>query len=194
MRRIAALVTTFTLALAFPAMAGGPNSIVRASPTEDGAQFYRSAVKVTSTAADSITSTNLALAQPTGCTDCEGIAVAYQALIVTGNPSDVRPTNAAVAINTECTRCGAFAYAYQYVVSADRGTHLSASGRSKISLIRSEARRLVRTGLPYPELDAELRALAVRFKAAVVDDLARSGENPRGVEQDADTDEAPGED
>ncbi len=174
-------------------MAGGPNSVVRASPTVDGAHVHRSAVKVTSAGADSITSTNLALAQPTGCSDCEGIAVAYQALIVTGNPSDVRPTNAAVAINTECTRCGAFAYAYQYVVSADRGTHLSASGRSKISLIRSEAARLVRAGMPYPELDAELKALAVRFKAAVVDELVRTGDNPHDGRQQADTDEAPGE-
>ena len=157
MRRIAALVTTFTLALAFPAVAGGPNNVVKASPTTDGAHVYRVGVKVTSTGADSITSANLALAQPSGCTGCEGIAVAYQAVVVTGNPSDVTPTNAAIAVNTECTSCGAFAYAYQYVVSADRGTHLSSTGKAKIKDIRAEANRLARSGLPYPELDSRLR-------------------------------------
>jgi hypothetical protein len=191
MRRIAALVTTFTLALAFPAIAGGPNNVVKASPTTDGAKVYRTAVKVSSTGADSITSTNLALAQPSGCTGCEGIAVAYQAIIVTGNPSDVSPTNAAVAVNTQCTSCGAFAYAYQYVVSADRGTHLSSTGKAAMKAIRSEADRLVGSGLAYTDLDAQLKALAVKFKAAVVDDLERTGADPHDGSRDADTDEAP---
>jgi putative peptide zinc metalloprotease protein len=191
MRRIAALVTMFTLALAFPAVAGGPNNVVKASPTTDGAHVYRAAVKVSSTGADSITSTNLALAQPSGCTGCEGIAVAYQALIVTGNPSDVRPTNAAVAVNSACTSCGAFAYAYQYVVSADRGTHLSSTGQAKIKDIRDKANALARSGLPYPELDSQLAALAATFKAAVVDDLARTDADPHGGAQEVDTDEAP---
>lgn len=191
MRRTAVLVMTFTLALAFPAVAGGPNNVVKASPTSDGAHVYRAGVNVTSTGADPITSTNLALAQPSGCTGCEGVAAAYQAVIVTGDPSDVRPVNAAVAVNSQCTSCGAYAYAYQYVVSADRGTHLSATGRAKIGNIRSEAKRLVHTGLPYPDLDERLEALAVKFKAAVVDDLERAGADPHHGEQTVDTDEAP---
>jgi hypothetical protein len=193
MRRIAALVTTFTLALAFPAIAGGPNNVVKASPTTDGAKIYRTAVKVDSTGADSVTSTNLALAQPSGCTGCEGIAVAYQAIIMTGHPSDVRPTNAAVAVNTECTSCGAFAYAYQYAVNADRGTHLSKTGKEQVKEIGDEADRLAHSGLAYPDLDAQLKALAVRFKAAVADDLERSGADPHDGSRDGDTDEAPAE-
>ncbi|MEA2194817.1 MAG: putative peptide zinc metalloprotease protein [Solirubrobacteraceae bacterium] len=192
MRRTAALVVTFTLALAFPAVAGGPNNVVNASPTSDGAKVYRTGVKVTSTGADSITSTNLAFAHPSGCTGCEGIAAAYQAVIVTGNPSDVRPQNGAVAVNTDCTSCVAFAYAYQYVVSADRGTHLSSTGKARIKDIRDEANRLVRGGLT-PTLDADLQALAVKFKAAVVDDLDRTGADPHAGVADADTDEAPAE-
>jgi putative peptide zinc metalloprotease protein len=193
MRRIAALVTTFTLTLAFPAAAGGPNNVVMASPTADGAHVYRSAVKVGLTGADSITSSNLAVARPTGCTGCEGVAVAFQALILTGNPSDVRPANAAVAVNTECTSCGAFAFAYQYVVSADRGTHLSAVGRAKVGEIRRQADTLARSGLAYPDLDAQLSQLATKFKAAVVDDLDRTGADPHDGSRDADSDEAPAE-
>jgi putative peptide zinc metalloprotease protein len=192
MRRTAALVVTFTLALAFPAIAGGPNNVVKASPTTDGAKVYRTGVKVGSTGASSITSTNLALAQPSGCTGCEGIAAAYQAVIVTGNPSDVQPVNAAVAANSDCTSCVAYAYAYQYVVSADRGTHLSATGKARIKDIRDEANRLVRGGLT-PTLDADLTALAVKFKAAVVDDLDRAGADPHAGVAEADVDEAPAE-
>lgn len=191
MRRIAALVTTFTLVLAFPASAGGPNNVVIASPTADGAQLVRTAVKATSTGAKSVTSSNLALAKPSSCTGCEAIAVAYQAVIVTGNPSEVSPTNAAVAVNTECTSCGAFAYAYQYVVSADPGSHLSSAGQGRISAIRAEAAQLARAGLPYPELDAKLDALAARFKAVIVNDLVRAGADPHDGARDVDVDLAP---
>jgi putative peptide zinc metalloprotease protein len=154
-------------------------------------QLHRASVKVGSTGATTVGSTNLASANPHDCTGCEGIAVAYQAIIVTGNPSTVSPTNAAVAVNSNCTSCGAFAYAYQYVVSADRGTHLSAAGRARIAEIRGEANAAVDSGLPYDQLDARLQALAVDFKAAVVDDLERTGADPQNGTPDADVDEAP---
>src|SRR3954468_10796906 len=128
MRRVLALVTTFTLWLAIPAEAGGPNNVVNASPNADGVAIHRSGVQVVSTGTDNVTSTNLALAGPTGCTGCEGIAVAFQALILTGNPTVITPVNAAVAANTNCNTCKAFAFAYQLVVTADHGTHLSALG------------------------------------------------------------------
>ncbi|HTN22939.1 MAG TPA: hypothetical protein VL120_03065 [Solirubrobacteraceae bacterium] len=191
MRRVLVLATTFTLCLAMPAVAGGPNNVVLASPTADGAQFHRSSVKVGSTAAKTVDSTNLASANPHDCTGCEGIAVAYQAIIVTGDPTDVSPTNAAVAVNSNCTSCGAFAYAYQFVVSADRGTHLSRAGRDRVAAIRTAAAEAVDAGLPYDQLDAKLQALAADFKAAVVDDLEHTGASPQPATPDADVDEAP---
>ena len=114
-------ISGMTLSLALPAVAGGPNNVVNTSPTSDGTHLHRASVQVTSTGAKSVTSSNLAIATPHDCTGCEGIAVAFQALIVTGGSSTISPTNAAVAVNTNCTSCGAFAYAYQYVVTADRG-------------------------------------------------------------------------
>lgn len=191
MRRLLALITTFTLWLALPAVAGGPNHVVIASPTADGAQLHRSSVQVVSTGASSIDSTNLATASPHDCTGCEGIAVAFQAIIVTGNPSTVAPTNAAVAVNSNCTSCRAFAFAYQYVISADAGTHLSPAGRSEIADIRRQAAAAVDAGMPYDQLDAALRALAVRFRAAVANDLDHTGADPRNGAPSADTDEAP---
>jgi len=191
MRRVLALVMTFTLWLALPAIAGGPNHIVSASPTADGAHMYRSGVQVSRTGTDSVTSSNIARATPSNCTGCEGVAVAFQAVIMTGNPSTVSPTNAAVAINSNCTSCKAFAFAYQYVVNADRGTHLSATGRAKISDIRKQAATLVTSGLPYNQLDSQLKALAVNFKTAVYNDLEHSGADPHDSSRDADTDQAP---
>jgi putative peptide zinc metalloprotease protein len=191
MRRVLALAMTFTFWIALPAVAGGPNHVVIASPTADGAQLHRSSVQVVSTAATSIDSANLATATPHDCSGCEGIAVAFQAIILTGNPGTVAPTNAAVAVNSDCTSCGAFAYAYQYVVSADRGTHLSLAGRSKIADIRRQAAADVDAAMPYDQLDGELRSLAAQFKAAVVDDLEHSGADPQQGTPTADVDQAP---
>ena len=191
MRRVIVLVVAWTLCLALPATAGGPNNVVLASPTVDGAQVHRSGVKVGSTGADSVTSSNLASATPHDCTGCEGIAVAFQAIIVTGNPSNFAPTNAAVAVNSNCTSCGAFAFAYQYTVQADRGTRLSRDGRTKIAAIRREAAADINAGLPFGELDAKLQALSLKFRDAVDNDLERSGADPHDGVLDADTDEAP---
>jgi putative peptide zinc metalloprotease protein len=191
MRRVLALVTTFTLWLAIPAEAGGPNQVVNASPTADGVAIHRSAVQVVSTGTSSVDSQNVAAALPTGCTGCEGVAVAFQALILTGRPSVIRPLNAAVAANTSCTSCKAFAFAYQLVVTADHGTHLSALGRAKVRDIRRRAAALVDAGLPFDQLDAQLSALRDEFRAAVISDLEHAGADPRDATPDLDVDEAP---
>lgn len=190
MRRALALAATFTLWLALPAAAGGPNNVVTASPTADGAKVHKVSIKVGSTGADTVDSSNVAYAAPHDCTGCEGIAVAFQAIIMTGAPTTFTPRNYAVAINSNCTGCGAFAYAYQYTVSADRGTHLGSVGRAKVAAIRREANTAVDAGLPYAELDARLKALTTRFRAAVDDDLERSGADPHDASRDADVDEA----
>ena len=91
MRRLLALTATVTVCLAAPAAAGGPNHVVTASPTADGQKIHRAGVQVATTGADTVDSTNLARATPHDCTGCEGIAVAFQAVIATGHPSDVSP-------------------------------------------------------------------------------------------------------
>jgi hypothetical protein len=60
MRRLLALIATFTVVLAVPAAAGGPDNVVRASPTVDGATIHRADVQVVRTGADTVDSTNLA--------------------------------------------------------------------------------------------------------------------------------------
>src|SRR5205085_6118441 len=109
-RRALALIATFTVVLAAPAVAGGPDHVVNASPTADSQSIHRSGVQVASTGSDTVDSTNLARATPHDCTGCEGIAVAFQAVIATGKPSNVSPNNFAVAVNSNCTSCRAFAF------------------------------------------------------------------------------------
>ena len=192
MRRLLALVTTFTLWLALPASAGGPNQVVVASPTVDGLALHRSGVQVVSTGADSVDSTNLALAAPTGCTGCEGIAVAYQALILTGHPRNVSPVNAAVAINTNCTSCRAYAHAHQLaVVTASDDARLSQAGRAKVADIRRRVAALVDSGLPFVDLDAQLMAIDGEFDAAVLGDLRRSGDDPHDAAPRTEAEAAP---
>ena len=189
MRRCLALVITCVLTLAVPASAGGPNHVVTASPTADGAKQERAHVQVATTGADDVTSTNLARATPSSCTGCEGIAVAFQAVIVKGDPDTVSPTNAAVAVNSDCTSCKAFAFAYQYVVTAD-ASGLDDEGRDAVKEIRDEADRLVDSGLPYDQLDAQLKDLAARFRAAVAENLRERGAKPQDDRARVRTDQA----
>ncbi|MEA2220989.1 MAG: hypothetical protein QOJ35_3615 [Solirubrobacteraceae bacterium] len=178
MRRILALVATFTVCLVAPATAGGPNNVVIASPTADGSLIHRSAVQAGTVGAGTVDSSNLALAKPHDCTGCEGIAVAFQAVIATGNPSTVAPSNAAVAVNSACNSCGAFAYAYQYYLTANRGAQLSDAARDQIDAIRQQAAQLINQGLTYDELDTALDALAVKFHDTILQDLQQADTNP----------------
>jgi putative peptide zinc metalloprotease protein len=191
MRRLLVLIATFTVLLAAPATAGGPDNVVRSSPTADGATLHRAHVQVVRTGADTVDSTNLAEANPHDCTGCEGIAAAFQAVIATGHPSTVAPQNLAVAVNSNCTGCGAFAFAYQYVVTADDDAHLSGDARSQIGDIRRQADDLVDAGLPYPELDARLQDLGAQFKAAVVAGLQDTAGHPRGGREEERADAEP---
>jgi putative peptide zinc metalloprotease protein len=193
MRRLTALLAsvTATAVLAAPATAGGGDNVVRASPTVDGTAIHRARVAVTTTGADTVDSTNLAEANPHDCTGCEGIAVAFQAVIATGHPSTFTPQNLAVAVNSNCTRCGAFAFAYQYVVTADDSAHLSGGSRRTIRDIRAQADQLVDAGLPYPELDARLKDLGAQFQTAVADGLRETNGHPRGGRDEEHTDALP---
>src|SRR4051812_25873430 len=165
MRRLIAPLTVFVLAPASPAVAGGPQHRVEASPTVDNTTIHRADVQAVRVGGDTIDAGNAAVANPHDCTGCEGIAVAFQAVVYHGSPSTIAPENLAAAVNSNCTSCGAFAFAYQYAVNSDE--RLSADARAEIRAIEDEAQQAVDAGLPYPDLDAKLQDLADRFKAAV---------------------------
>ena len=164
-RRLIPPLLAFTMLLAAPAVAGGPQHRVEASPTVDGSAIHRADAQAVRIGGDTIDPGNAAVANPHDCTGCEGIAVAFQAVVYKGSPSTIAPQNVAAAVNSNCTSCAAFAFAYQYAVKSDE--RLSPDARAEIRSIEDEAQQLADSGLPYPDLDARLHDLADRFRAAV---------------------------
>jgi putative peptide zinc metalloprotease protein len=159
---------------------GAPHNVVDASPTTDGQSIKKAGVAVYTARGDTVDSTNLAQANPHDCTGCEGIAAAFQAIIVVGQPSTFKPENLALAVNINCKSCGAFAYAYQYVIQVDRRGRLTGRARDDIEEVQERADALVNAGLSYPDLDARLQQLADRFRTIVRTDLERKGDGPHG--------------
>jgi hypothetical protein len=183
-RSIAVLVTTVALlaGAAFPAVADGPDNVVIANATAERPTVVRSALDASQTGADEVTSANIARAESRDCTGCRAIAVALQAVLMTGNPSTVAPTNAAVALNTNCTGCATFAFAYQYVVSTGGPARLSPAGQRTVADLRREAAGLARSDLPFLELKARLDDVGARLKATVDQEIVRTGGWSRGGE------------
>lgn len=159
---------------------GGANQAVIAIATADDSSLSRSGLQVASAGGPTVDSDNVATAMSHDCTGCTTVAVAFQAVLVTGDPNTVTPDNIAAATNERCTRCGSFAYAYQYVLSAGGPVYLSPEGRDRVNLIREEAAEAAASGLSFPEIDARLDTLTVQFKAVIDSELADGGAN--GVE------------
>jgi putative peptide zinc metalloprotease protein len=184
MRRILALTATAVTFLFAPALAqghtGSKDNFVDASPTIDASAIHRVNFAVFTDRDDTVDSQNIAQANPHDCTGCEGIAAAFQAVIVTTTPSTVTPLNLAAAVNSNCQQCGAFAYAFQYIVQTDGRGRLSSDARDEIDDLEEDAEDAIDAGLPYDQLNARLGDLAARFKAVVKGDLARRGQDPHG--------------
>jgi putative peptide zinc metalloprotease protein len=101
--------------------------------------------------------------------------VAFQVIILTGSPNVVTPANAAVAANGNCTNCDSFAFAYQDVVSTAGPATLSPAGIAALQGIQLRADAIAQSGEPDAQMDAELRTLALEFKADVEQNLVLHG-------------------
>jgi putative peptide zinc metalloprotease protein len=175
MRRFATSVTIVlaaalsALLLAIPAAAtdGGANHAVLATTTADGAATERSGLQFALVGGPTVGSENLAEATSVNCTGCSTIAIAFQAVVATGNPSVVAPHNAAVAANGGCTSCSTYAYAYQYVLTTSGTAYLSPTGSTRLAGLRAEVADLAASGLPFDELTARLDGVAVEFRSVV---------------------------
>jgi hypothetical protein len=153
----------------------GPNQVVNVSNSVDATTNSRAGVQVGSTGAGSVGSTNLAVAKSTDCSGCQSLAAAFQAVFVTGEPTVFTPLNVATAANGGCTACGSFAFAYQYVLDTNGPVRLSAAARDQVDAIRAEADADLRQGLPYDQVDAEMRDLGARFRAIIDNETIRVG-------------------
>ena len=198
MRRFIAVLAATTALLglgSFPAVAGGPNNFVHSNSTVDAAGaatiVTRSSMIAGPTGTDEVTSANVARAVAHDCTGCQAIAVAFQAVLMTGNPHTVTPRNLAVAKNVSCTGCAAFAFAFQYVVSTGGPAHISPAGYQGIADLRQEVADDLETDLTPAELNARLTDIGHRFQALVDQEIVRTGGHPHDGELRKQEDETP---
>jgi hypothetical protein len=184
MRRRITLLLALTIAVlglgALPAVAGGPNHVVQATTSGEGKVDVRSGLQAAPTGTDDLTSANVAQAHSRDCTGCRTIAVALQAVLVTGNPSNASPENVAIALNERCTSCTTYAFAFQYVVSTGGPAHLSPAGERAVADLRREAAAIAHSDAPLADIDARLQNLGARLKSTVDAEIVRTGGSPSG--------------
>jgi hypothetical protein len=180
---------------ALPAVAGGPNNLVFSDATADanGAGTFdtHSNIVAMPTGTDEVTSANVARAVAHDCTGCQAVAVAFQAVLVTGNPRTVAPRNIAYADNVRCTGCAAFAFAFQYVVSTGGPARLSPAGMQGIQALRREVADDLATDLTPDDLNARLTDIGDRFQALVDREIVRTGGRPHDREMREQFDRTP---
>src|SRR3954453_22077809 len=185
MRRLVATLT-LTIALfglgALPAVAGGPNNIVVSDATVDATgaatEVVHSSMVGGATGTDELTAGTGARAVAHDCTACKAIAVAFQAVLVTGNPDTDTPRNVAFAENQTCDGCASFAFAVQYAVSTGGSAHLSAQGYQQVAALRREVEQDLATALTPAHLNPRLEDIGARFKAVVDNEIVKSGYRP----------------
>jgi hypothetical protein len=199
MRRLVAVLTLTTALLglgAFPALAGGPNNIVNSDATVDlsGAptDVTNSSLVIESTGTDEVTSANVARAHSHDCNGCQSVAVAFQAVIMTGNPHVVTPTNLADAANVNCDNCAAVAWAAQYIVTSDGPAHLSPAGRQALADLRQQVAQTLAADLTLQQFEDQMNAAQAEFARIVNADIVRSGGHPHDGAMHVDEDETPG--
>lgn len=174
----AALALLATPLGAFAQDGSGGKNVVLAFNQTDGRTMGRSGIAVGRAAGPSALPENLASAK-SSCSNCRTVAVAMQAVLVTGDPDVAAPHNAASAVNADCTGCWTMAYAYQYVVTTGRAVTLSPAGEQAIARIRNDAAEAAGSDATFTDLEARLDALAAQLKQVIDEETRAAG--GRGV-------------
>jgi putative peptide zinc metalloprotease protein len=78
----------------------------------------------------------------TSCASCRAVAIAFQVVLVTGEPGNVVPKNIAEAANLQSDSSLAFAGAKQIVWAVDRPVRFNREGRHELADVRNDIRAL----------------------------------------------------
>ena len=180
--RITRLLTCALAAAAFafgPAAAPAPaqDSAAVAINTKDDSSVFRFVFAVRHVMGDVVDQTNAAVAYAS-CENCQTVAIAFQVLLVYGDPSVVDPTNLAMAINYECTLCDTLASAYQFVFGFSGPVRFTAEGNRQIADIRRQLEQLRQADLSNPEIQAEVDGLADQLRQVLSTEVVAVGESP----------------
>jgi hypothetical protein len=173
---------------AVPAFAGGDNTAV-AINTKDGKTVYRIALHVTRNNGEVVTTGNAAVAVAS-CTGCETVAIAFQAVLITDDPSTISPVNLAFAENVLCDSCVTVADAVQVVVQTGGQVRLTPLGQQMLAQIRHDLHTLKQQDLALDQLicdpnnpiqlgcdptAAQLNVLAAQFAWVIATQLVPAG-------------------
>jgi len=165
-----AALFTFGLATGSPAAAYlGDNAAISVN-TKDGTTVFKVAFAIRHVMGDVVDETNGAVAYAS-CTDCAAVAIAFEIVLVEGNPSTVTPTNVAIAINENCDTCVAVAEAYQFVLGTGGLVHFDKDGNKILADIRKELHSLKKEDLTIDQLQAELDSIAARIADVLANHL-----------------------
>ncbi|HEX2178743.1 MAG TPA: hypothetical protein VHL54_04370 [Actinomycetota bacterium] len=179
--RVLAALVTIALVLVPAAGAtagiasGGKNNTVVVRNGIDDSLRSRSKVSVTHNRGPNVTNRNVANAR-SSCVDCRTVAVAAQVVLVEGPVDTEAPVNAAVAVNVECSSCETYAYARQVVLKPGSPVTIGSGARDRISAVHAEIRRISRSDLTFPEMDAALDRQVNRLTSIVEAEIAKAGE------------------
>jgi putative peptide zinc metalloprotease protein len=189
-RRLLTLVLAAGLAVGLTAGAptaayAGDNAAISVN-TKDGTTVFKVAFAIRHVMGDVVDQTNGAVAYAS-CTDCAAVAIAFEIVLVEGNPSTVTPTNVAIAINENCDTCVAVAEAYQFVLGTGGLVHFDNEGNKILAQIRKELHSLRKEDLTLEQLQAELDSIAARIADVLANHLVPVPGNRNGQQPDTTT-------
>src|SRR4051812_18777367 len=171
---VLASVFAFGLTTGAPTAASAGDNAAIAVNTKDGTTVFKVAFAIRHVMGDVVDQTNGAVAYAS-CTDCAAVAIAFEIVLVEGNPSTVTPTNVAISINENCDTCVAVAEAYQFVLGTGGLVHFDHEGNKILSEIRRELHSLRKEDLTIEQLQARLDDIAARIGDVLANHLVTVG-------------------
>ena len=113
----------------------------------------------------------------TRCTmDCKATAIAFQIVLVTGNPRTAVPVNTAEAVNNGCTSCTAIAEARQFVRVVPTSVKFTSEGRAVLADVRRDLAALEDRDLPIDQLHQAVEDQEARVRAVLGTELVESAD------------------
>lgn len=162
------------LATGAPTAASAGDNAAIAVNTKDGTTVFKVAFAIRHVMGDVVDQTNGAVAYAS-CTDCAAVAIAFEIVLVEGDPSTVTPTNVAIAFNESCDTCVAVAEAYQFVLGTGGLVHFDSEGNRILNEIRRQLHSLRKEDLTIEELQARLDSIATQIADVLAHHLVPVG-------------------
>jgi putative peptide zinc metalloprotease protein len=160
---------------------GPQNNQATAEARHAGDSVIDLAFSVRENASEVIDDTNSAVAYAS-CEACRAVAIAFQIVIVQGDPNTVTPTNVAVAVNNECQGCSTLALAYQFVVGYGEPVEFTEEGLRRLEKIRREFAKLEEeyANLTNEEIQARTDAFAAEIRDILATELVPVDKTSQG--------------